>query len=181
MSLKILVIRHGIAEERGKGQGPEEDWHRALTDEGRKKMRRAAKGLANVVKCIDVLGSSPLDRALQTAEIVGEVFGVKTSVAAGLVPGNGPGEVLKWVQQQTAEKKSSDERDVPIVAVVGHEPGLGVLVSWMLSGLNESFVELKKGAACLVEFDGQVKAGHGRLVWSLRPRELRKIGKKECG
>jgi len=182
MSVKVLVIRHGVAEERGKGQGREEDWHRPLTEEGRKKMRRAAKGLAKLVKRVDVLGSSPLDRALQTAAIAGEEFGVETSVAAGLAPGNGPAEVLKWVKQQAAGKpaggkQAGDGRETPVVAVVGHEPGLGVLVSWMISGLEESFVELKKGAACLVEFDGDVKPGHGRLAWSMRPRQLRRIGK----
>src|SRR5216117_2607973 len=102
MSLRVLVIRHGVAEEPGKGQSCEEDWRRQLTDEGREKMRRVAKGLAAVVKRIDVLGSSPLDRALQTAAIVGEVFGVKAAVAAGLAPGNGPAEVLDWVRKQAA-------------------------------------------------------------------------------
>jgi phosphohistidine phosphatase len=67
------------------------------------------------------------------------------------------------------------------VAIVGHEPHLGQFVSWALTGLRESFVELKKGQAVLLEFPDEVRPGRARLVWSLRPGQLRKIGRGAKG
>jgi hypothetical protein len=46
----------------------------------------------------------------------------------------------------------------------------------MLTGLQESFVRLKKGGACLVELKEQVRSGRGRLLWSLAPAQLRQLG-----
>ena len=51
------------------------------------------------------------------------------------------------------------------IAAVGHEPQLGLLVSWLLAGGEESFVELREGGACLLEFDALPGAGRGRLAW----------------
>ena len=64
-----------------------------------------------------------------------------------------------------------------LVVLVGHEPHLGVFVSWLLTGLQESFVELKKGSACLLEFEKDVKPGRARLLWAMKPGQLRELGK----
>ena len=64
------------------------------------------------------------------------------------------------------------------VALVGHEPQLGLFVSWMLTGLQESFVQMKKGGACLLELKEQVWPGRGRLLWSLAPAQLRALGEQ---
>jgi phosphohistidine phosphatase len=174
MSLRVLVIRHGVAEEKSQGQGPEEDKRRHLTAEGATKMRRAARGLAEAVKHIDLLATSPLDRAAETAEIVGEVFGVKPAVCGALAPQGRPAAVVDWLKKRPELAKSGGPRKM-VAAVVGHEPDLGVLVSWMLSGMEESFVDLKKGAACLVEFEEELGPGRGKLLWSLRPGQMRRL------
>jgi phosphohistidine phosphatase len=168
--LHVLVIRHAVAEERwafAKRSG-EPDAQRPLTKPGRRKMRRAARGLARVVPELTVLAASPLTRAAQTAEIVAERYGgMRTVTVAPLAPGKPAGALLTWLGEQ---------HEGAVVAIVGHEPDLGQFVSWALTGLRESFVPLKKGAACLLEFPGEVRPGRARLLWLLKPSQLRAIG-----
>ncbi len=62
------------------------------------------------------------------------------------------------------------------VAVVGHEPDLGQLVCALLASTNGPFLELRKGAACLLELAGPVKRGAATLDWFLGPKHLRLLG-----
>ena len=167
--LRVLVVRHAVAEERGPfGRTGQPEAARPLTRGGRRKMRRAARGLACLVPRLDRLATSPLTRAVETADIVARACGKpKTQRLAPLAPGKPPGGVLAWLK---------DQRPGGTVALVGHEPDLGVFVSWALTGLRESFVPLKKGGACLLEFGGEVKPGRAVLLWLLRPSQLRAVG-----
>ena len=63
--MELLVIRHGSAEDAGRGVV---DSHRALTDAGRKEMKEVSAGLATIVETLDVIAASPLVRAQQTAQ-----------------------------------------------------------------------------------------------------------------
>ena len=168
--MKLIVIRHAIAQDRkqfAKG-GEEEDGLRPLTPRGRRRMRLAARGLLRVAPRPDVLATSPLVRAVQTAEILGGVWAdVKIVKVPQLTPEASTQALLKWLQER---------KQASTVALVGHEPQLSAFVSWMLTGLPESFVRLKKGGACLVELNEQVRPGRGRLVWSLAPAQLRLLG-----
>ena len=165
--MQLLVIRHGLAVDREEfARTCPDDGLRPLTKEGKKKMRRGARGLRTLVQSLDVLASSPLTRAVQTAEIVAEVFGVQPIERSELVPSRPPGALLKWLQRQPPDA---------VVAVVGHEPHLSLCASWLVRGLEESFVELKKGAACLIEFPDKLAAGHGRLRWLMTSRQLRRL------
>src|SRR6185436_6950664 len=66
--MEIYIVRHAIAEDApSKGTG---DAARALTEEGRQKMKEAAAGFAKLEFSIDKIFSSPLIRAKQTAEIL---------------------------------------------------------------------------------------------------------------
>jgi phosphohistidine phosphatase len=162
--MRVLIIRHAVAEERADGG----DEARALTGDGRRKMRAAAEGLRCVIKRIDVLASSPLLRAIQTAEIVSMAYDRKKAVPVDVLkPGKPLKGVLQWVQGQPEDAT---------VALVGHEPQLGMLASWLLSGERRSFVRMRKGAACLLEFPEQVKPGSGTLLWMLKPSQLRELG-----
>lgn len=69
--MKILLIRHGKAEERPLlSLSAKKDALRALTESGRREFRKAAKGLRKLAPDIDVLAASPLVRAQETAAIV---------------------------------------------------------------------------------------------------------------
>ena len=74
-----------------------------------------------------------------------------------------PGDLGAWLDKR---------RDIPTVAVVGHEPHLGELVTWLLGGQGSS-VEFKKGGACLLRIDGRIGAGSAILQWHLTPSQLR--------
>jgi phosphohistidine phosphatase len=170
--MKVLVIRHAIAEDSLTfAKTGREDGARPLTKEGRAKMREGAAGLVRLVPRLDVLATSPLARAMETAEIVAKAYGPagpRVAQVAALTPTKPVNALLHWLQGQPA---------AATVAVVGHEPHLGVFVSWLLTGLQESFVELKKGSACLLEFEQDVKAGRARLLWAMKPSHLRDLGK----
>jgi phosphohistidine phosphatase len=117
---------------------------------------------------LDALATSPLTRAIETADILAERYkGLKPVRLSALAPGKAPGLTMEWLREQPTGRT---------VAVVGHEPHLGEFVSWCLSGLRESFVELKKGSAVLLEFGGEIKPGRARLIWALKPSHLRALG-----
>jgi phosphohistidine phosphatase len=86
---------------------------------------------------------------------------------APLAPGGSKQAVLDWLR---------DQPESAMVALVGHEPDLGILASWLLSGHKESFISLKKGAGCLIELTDRPAAGAGKLAWLLPPAALRKHG-----
>ena len=167
--MRVLVIRHAIAEDRDAfAKTGREDGARPLTKEGRAKMREGAAGLRKLVPHIDVLATSPLARAIETAEIISRAYdGLKVVQVAPLTPTKPVNALLHWLQSQPA---------AATVALVGHEPHLGVFASWLLTGLQESLIELKKGSACLLELDGDIKSGHAKLLWALKPSHLREFG-----
>lgn len=165
--MKVLLIRHARAQERSARTAlAQRDHARRLTDAGRKDMRRAAKGLRKIAPDLDILASSPLVRARETAEIIARVFGgpAITELAA-LAPGVTPEELLGWLREQGANS----------VALVGHEPDLSRMAAYLLSGEARGFIELKKGAACMIEFDSAPAAGTGTLSWLLAPGQLRRL------
>lgn len=166
--MQVLVIRHAIAEDRERfARTGQDDGLRPLTARGRRRMRDGVRGLRGVSGRIDLLATSPLTRAAETARIVAAAYrGVKTVEVPHLRPDAPVQPLLKWLQEF---------RNTSRVALVGHEPQLGVFVSWLLTGLQESFVRLKKGGAVLVEFDDAVRAGRARLLWSLAPAQLRML------
>ena len=167
--MQVLVVRHAIAEQQEEfARSGKDDSQRPLTDDGRRKMRRGAAGLRAVVPAIDVLATSPLLRAVQTAEIIAAVYNgrnmvtVKESLSRQRVP-----PFLRWLRTQNAGGT---------VAIVGHEPHLSGLTSWLLTGRKPSFISLKKGAACLLEFRERPKASRSEAGVGTHPVQLRRLG-----
>ena len=168
--MKLLVIRHAAAEDKEEwAQTGKSDDERPLTSEGARYMVTAAKGLRKIVSEVDLIATSPLVRARQTADIVASELDVKRiEVTDVLVPDTPLSAFEEWLV-------SNDGRDT--VAVVGHEPHLGILVTWLLTGVEEPRVEMKKGAACLIEFETTPASGEGLLRWSIPPGPLRRLVK----
>jgi phosphohistidine phosphatase len=165
----LLVVRHAIAEDRLEwSRSGKPDDERPLTAEGRKKMAAAARGLVAVVPALGVLGTSPHVRARQTADIVAEAYGKPQPVeVAALAHGGSRDQLLAWLQRQ---------HEQAVVAVVGHEPDLGELIGWLITGVPEGIVVLKKGGACLLAFPGAPAPGAAELDWVLTPKLLRRLG-----
>ncbi|UCD23679.1 MAG: histidine phosphatase family protein [Gemmatimonadota bacterium] len=169
--MKLLVVRHAIAEPRHEFEltGQDESL-RPLTARGRERMERGVRGIHLLVPELHVIASSPLTRAFQTAETVASAYpGVLPVKVDALAPGGERRSVLSWIQMQ---------KDDANVAIVGHEPDLALLVSWLLSSGEKQFVGFKKGGACLLTWPTHITAGDARLVWLMTAGQLRRIGKK---
>ena len=167
--MRLLVIRHGIAEEQETfARTGQPDTERPLTKEGRRKMAEVALGLHTLVPELDRIASSPLVRAQQTAEIVAKAYGMDAvETTDALVPLAKPALLARWAVPYAGSY---------VVAVVGHEPHLSTLVTWLLCGEDDSRIELKKGGACLLTCEGGPSRAGGVLLWLHTPASLRRLG-----
>lgn len=165
--LTLVLIRHAIAEDRADFvRTGRPDSERPLTAEGRRKMRQAAAGLRRVLPELGRLASSPYVRAWQTAEIVSEAYDDlpidKLDAAA-----SGDRDALLEALRATPSGTT--------FVVVGHEPTHGQWTAWLLTGREVGFAGYKKGEACALEFPGAIEPGAARLLWKLRPKQLRTL------
>ena len=166
--MELIVVRHAIAEEREEfAKKNLEDSLRPLTLKGRKRMQKIAMFLRDQVDELDLVVSSPFTRARQTAEILSQIY-YETPVveAPELVPQSPPQTFVKWLRVQGKQHQC--------IAVVGREPHLGSLCSYLLSGKTESFIDLRKGGVLCLQFESfaQAEAGNAQLLWSVPPRFL---------
>lgn len=162
--MDVILMRHGRAGQRG---DPQTDAQRPLTAEGRERLRRALPGLHQLVPHIERVVSSPLLRARQTAEVVAERYRCPLSELAALAPGGEPAAVTRWLGEQRAQT----------LLLVGHEPDLGRLASWYLTGSEESFLTMKKGAIGLIHFDGKPAVAGGELRLWLTAGQLSRLAR----
>jgi phosphohistidine phosphatase len=131
-------------------------------------MTRNARGLRRAAPVISHLATSPLRRAAQTAKIVASEYKVdEIHEIDALRPTRLPKEFLEWLETVADEE---------CVAVVGHEPHLGTLVTWLLTGVETPAVAFKKGGAVLLDFPGLIVAGGATLLWAIAPAQLRRLG-----
>jgi len=150
--MRLTLIRHGAADDHAVS-----DEERALTNEGRATVRRVGKALARRRVRFDAIVSSPLVRAVQTAEIVAASVGHKGDfvVDRALVPEARPQGVLALLEKLGAER----------VALVAHEPIMSSLAS-VLTGRR--FRGFAKGEAVRIRMDEGLDQ-HGSLRWSIDP------------
>jgi phosphohistidine phosphatase len=167
--MDVIFFRHGIAVEQEKWQGDDDD--RPLTKAGAESAKLAAQGLRVLKVLPDVLLSSPLVRARQTAELVQEALGVKAKieVVEDLSPAAPPERLLTRLAHSPNDS---------VVLCVGHEPHLSTTISATISGKTAASIEVKKASACAVHFAGQPQAGAGRLIWLIPPKVLRLLGSR---
>lgn len=165
--MELLFVRHGRAQDREVfARTGEPDERRPLTPDGCKRMKEAARGLRRVLPNLAVVATSPLLRARQSADLLGDAYGLQPQESGVLAPGAKFEEVYAWAAQQSAD----------LIALVGHEPDLGMLASHLLAGAHESFLPLKRGACCLIDCGVLPRAGGGKLLWLLTSAQLRRIG-----
>lgn len=163
--MKIVIVRHGKAAE--KNEFPGRDELRPLTAEGRDKMSENARGMRLICPSIDVLVASPLVRARQTAEIIANEYKIKKiEEAEELKPEADVELIFKVISRYPSAK---------VLAVVGHEPHVGDMSSWLLAGKNKTFFNFKKGAACCIDIFSPLKIPISSLDWFLEPTQLRSL------
>ena len=137
--MDLYILRHAIAEERAAGL-PGGDSQRRLTEEGKRKMHRAAKGMKDLDLEFDLILSSPFLRAKETAEIVAEVFELNDALklTPSLAADGNPKDLIDDLRGHYHKRKR--------VLLVGHEPYLSRLISLLISGDTAIAITLKKAA-----------------------------------
>jgi phosphohistidine phosphatase len=164
--MDLLIVRHAIAFDRDRHRW-REDGERPLSPAGIRRARKAAAGIKELTKAPHRVLTSPLVRAQQTARILTEVAGWPV---AEETPELAPGEPALVVLSLLAKDRGK------LVAVVGHQPGLGhLLAACLLGGGGALPIEMKKNAVACVSFEGTPRAGHAALRWLATPRMLRAL------
>lgn len=163
--MNLYLIRHAIAEEETSSG---EDSQRGLTDKGAKKMRLIAKGLRTLGVEFDLIVSSPYLRAVQTSEILSDVFKKKKFVLSeNLMP---MGDIDLLIAE------INEKYSVNSLAIVGHEPYLSTLVSLLTAGGSPVEMTFKKGGVCYLSTDDMHHTRKATLEWLLTPGVLVEIG-----
>jgi len=168
----VLVVRHAVALDKDEAnERGVPDAERPLTKDGRRRMRRVARGLALSVPKLSAIFSSPWLRATETAALLQARFtGVESVESDALLPDAEPEALAQCLMEYLAGRPAT-----PAVSVVGHEPQLSEWVGWCLAGRLSSILELRKGGACLMRFADTVGAGQGKLLWLMTPAVLRQL------
>ena len=169
--MELFVIRRAIAEPLGK-ENDFSDEKRALTVEGRNRMREVVKGLVKLGVEVDLIMTSPLARAVETAEIVATAVGLskkEIKQTTNLAPGASAANLF-------AEIKS--HAGVEAIALIGHQPDPGGLISRIIQSDGGALsIQLKKGGVCCLNVTETVPTLRGDMVWLLTPRQLRLLAK----
>jgi phosphohistidine phosphatase len=167
--MNLYIVRHAIAVQRGT-PGYEDDSQRPLTDTGRKKMKKIVKGLRRRDLQFDAIVSSPYVRARDTAKILAKEFDMKGKIAFSdnLIP---PGNFENLINEV------HEKYDVGNLALVGHEPMLSSLISWLATGNTDMKVALKKGGVAYLSTDNLYQDGRATLEWLLTPSLMVELSK----
>lgn len=155
--MKIYFLRHGVAVESDEWQG--DDATRPLTGDGRKAMEREAKAIAQMGIEPDLIITSPLVRAKETAAIAAEQLKMKPVEDARLAGDFGT-KALSQILREHADAHS--------IMLVGHEPDFSRTIGELIGGGR---VDIKKGGLARVDVDG-ASLQSGELVWLIPPKAL---------
>ena len=168
--MDLYVIRHATAQQLGK-KNSFTDRKRALTADGRNKVREAAKGLRKLGVEVDLILTSPLVRAVETAEIFAAALKLEKkniSQTDNLEPGASASKLFAEI------KKSAG---VESIAIIGHQPDMSELIVKIVQGKSKMSLPLKKGGVCYIRVTETVPALKGSLEWLLTPKQLRLLAK----
>jgi phosphohistidine phosphatase len=157
--MQIYLQRHGIAED---GRPASSDAERALTQDGRRKLRQVLAAAADAGVKPTLIVSSPLKRALQTAELAKQVLGYKADIlqTKALAPNSTPEQAWEEIRSH---------RDEQSIFLVGHNPLFDSLSAYLL-GSSDMNIGFKKGAILRVDVESFPVRPKGRLRWYLTPK-----------
>ena len=151
----IILLRHGIAEELCEDKPDEQ---RELTDDGHRKMKKIGRGLAELFPKAESIVTSPLRRAVQSAEWVVHAYDIPLEISPALAPDSDEARFRELLGSVSAQR----------AIFVGHEPTLSAFML-ALTGMT-GVIELKKGGCYGVRIDA---SGVGHLEWMLPPRAMK--------
>jgi phosphohistidine phosphatase len=151
--MHLYFLRHGAAEW---PEWKKADDERPLTKHGKQEIKKVARSLKKLGIELDCILTSPLPRALETAEIVGDKLKVKVHEDSSLKPGFDGGALKQIVRKRSKEN----------VMLVGHEPDFTGAIT-MLTGAS---LKLSKGGLALLEVDPTSMGA--RLLWLFPPKVI---------
>ncbi len=154
--MELYLLRHGVAED-GNAHTPDEE--RALTSDGRRKLHQVLESAAAAGLKPALILTSPLKRAVQSAEVAQAVLKDKKELlrTRALAPGATAAEVWDEVRVH---------RDEPSLLLVGHNPLLSELSGYLL-GSNDIQIHFKKGAILRIDLEHFPPRPKGVLRWYL--------------
>lgn len=162
---ELYILRHGIAVPHGTPGVADDD--RPLTPEGEQRMKQIGRGLAAIELEVDRIITSPLPRALRTAQIVADKLDMTDRLECSniLRAGTDATTIRDWLLRRTENR----------LMIVGHDPAFSDLVGLLLLGeVGKLPLELKKGGMAALSSS----AGSGsrfQLDWIAPPRLLRRL------
>ena len=168
--MDIYILRHGKAEERS--QNISSDSKRRLTEVGKRDLQCIAKAISNLDIKFDVVISSPLVRAKQTADItLKQVKSKKKTITIW-------NELKPEIPVNETIKKLATMKPTSSVLLVGHEPHLTMLIGALISpDSNHVDISLKKGGFVHIRGFHEKSRISGSLLCILTPKQLKKLCK----
>ena len=156
--MQIYLLRHGIAED---GRAGQPDSERALTDDGRDKLRRVLRRARTADLNPGMILSSPYRRAVETAAVAAEVLGYKGQVVRtrALAPEASPFDAWEEIRKR---------KDEVAILLASHEPLMSSLASFLLDS-PAMMVDMKKAALVRIDCDRIGPKPRGILKWMLTP------------
>jgi phosphohistidine phosphatase len=155
LTMQLYFLRHGEADWPDWSKPDDE---RPLTDFGKKEVRQVAKFLDRLKVKPDLIVTSPLPRASQTAEVAAEQLKTKLRRDEALEPGFGISELRTLLKGHGSK----------VLMLVGHEPDFTSLIS----ALTGASLKLSKAGVALIDIDPETEKG--RLLWLFPPKFARK-------
>jgi phosphohistidine phosphatase len=149
--MELYFLRHGEADW---PDWKKSDDERPLTKRGKREMRDVAKFLDRLKVRPDLIVTSPLPRAAQTAEIAADYLKAKLRKDELLAPGFGPSKLRTVIKRHRAK----------VLMLVGHEPDF----TQVISELTGASLKLSKGGGALLDVDPESE--EGKLLWLFPPK-----------
>lgn len=164
--MQLYLIRHGIAADRA--DYPDNDENRPLTDKGRQKTERVARRLYEMGVRFDLIVSSPLVRAYQTAEILQKAgLSQQIQTFTALAPN---GDLQAWLNWRSQSRYNQEETSL---ALVGHQPDLGNWAEMLIWGSYQEKLLLKKaGVIGVILPETSTLVGNSQLFLLVSPKWL---------
>lgn len=163
--MELYLIRHGIAAERGTYANDDD---RPLTEAGIRKTKQVAKRIHDLEVRFDLIQTSPLPRARQTAEILQAAqLSDHLSESPYLAPAGDFAAWLKWLQHWRTEGTR--------LAIVGHEPDVGEWAERLIWGEPRQHLIVKKASIMGLLLPEGSPVGRSQLFWLAPPRFM--VGK----
>lgn len=155
--MNLYLIRHSISEN---SSSTKKDFERELTEEGKEIIRRSSESWKVFIPKFDVILTSPLKRAVQTAEIISTVFKPENgvSVESNLTSGSKTIDLIEILTTTGLDE----------VAVVGHQPDLSIHI-FNLCGKGSINLLYPPATIAKVEFENRIRYSTGKLTFFIPP------------